>query len=256
MAELLIVDSCKETRREIRFLIENSQYNFLTIYESSVAKRGLMLLKQSQPSALLLDLSLPDMDGLAFGKLALEMYPDLPIIVVSQIKMFELAQQTINAGFSAYLLKPLSKNELLGTFERVLDSKIIKEVNQSLNEGEKFITDLRNPIESAVQYIQLNFSEQITLKNLADLVYLSPSYFSKLFKDETGFTFVEYLAWIRVQKAKDMLRMSLLPIDVIANNTGFNNSGYFATTFRRLEGKTPSQYRDQFYWKGRSKQTG
>ena len=248
LAELLIVDSDKESCNDIRTIVENSQYNFLSIYESSTAQRAQLLLKQSQPSAMVIDLSLSDMDGLTFGQNALELYPDLPIIVVTQIKMFELAQQAINAGFASYLLKPLSKSELITTFERVLDPKLSKELNQSI-QNKQFRTDLRRPIESAIQYIQLNYHEPLTLKNLADLVYLSPSYFSKLFKEETGQTFVEYLSWIRVQKSKDMLRMSSLPIDVIANNTGFNNSGYFATTFKRIVGKTPTQYRDRFNWK-------
>ena len=256
MAELLIVDSDKETRNEIRSLVETSQYNFLSIYESSFAQRGLTLLKQSQPSALILDLSLPDMDGLDFGRMALELYPDLPIIVVTQIKMFELAQEAINTGFAAYLLKPLLRDILLNTFERILDPSLSKEVNQAIRQTEEFSNDLRKPIESAIHYIQLHYNEPLTLKHLADLVYLSPSYFSKLFKEETNTTFVEYLASIRVQKAKGMLRMSSLPIDVIANNTGFKNSGYFATTFKRMEGRTPTEYREKFYWKRNKKGIG
>ncbi|MGG3007396.1 MULTISPECIES: helix-turn-helix domain-containing protein [Geobacillus] len=94
----------------------------------------------------------------------------------------------------------------------------------------------------------MNYGYSLTLKEVADQVYLSPSYFSRLFKEEVGMTFVEYLSFVRVQKAKSLLRFSSLPIEVIAHNTGFSNPGYFATTFKKIVGKTPSEYREQFYF--------
>ncbi|CAH0343909.1 helix-turn-helix domain-containing protein [Bacillus sp. CECT 9360] len=249
MAELLIVDNDQLARKEICTIVNESKYNFLSVYESSTVQRGLLLLKQSQPSALIIDLSLPDMDGFQFGRTALQLYPTLPIIIVTQLKMFELVQKAMNAGFASFLLKPLSKNELLETFDRVLAPEISSQVHYGINNvSGEFITDLKNPIESAIQYIQLNYGEALTLKSISNKVYLSPSYFSRLFKEETGMTFVEYVTFVRVQKAKGMLRLSSLPIEVIANNTGFANSSYFATAFKKLVGKTPTEYREQFHW--------
>jgi two-component system, response regulator YesN len=246
LSELIIVDNDKQSRKEVCSLIGESKYRFLSIYESSSASRAMLLLKQSKPSALMIDLSLPDMNGIAFGKTALQLYSDMPIIVMTQLKMFDLVQASINAGFMGYLLKPLATNELIETLDRVLIPVLSKNVNQAMNR-EEFTVDLKNPIGSAIHYIQLNYSEPLTLKGLADKVYLSPSYFSRMFKEDTGMTFVEYLSFIRVQKAKGLLRMSSLPIEVIANNSGFANSGYFATAFKKLLGITPSEYRDKFY---------
>lgn len=249
MAEILIVDTDKRSINEVADIVKNSDYSYLRIFTSSNVQRSMTLLKQSPPNALIIDASLPDIDGITFGKTALQLYPGLPIIITTQLKMFEVAQSAINAGFVAYLLKPLSRDDLLETFDRVLKPSLKKEVNQTDTDSYNgFDSDLRKPIQSAVHYIQLHYNEQLTLKGVADRVYLSPSYFSKLFKDEMEMTFVEYLSWIRIQKSKNMLRMSSLPIDVIANNTGFANSSYFATTFKKVEGKTPSQYRDQFLW--------
>ncbi|PLT35374.1 helix-turn-helix domain-containing protein [Bacillus sp. V5-8f] len=249
MAELLIVDNDLMARKEICSIVQESKYHFLSVYESSTVQRGLLLLKQSQPSALIIDLSLPDMDGIQFGRTALQLYPTLPIIVVTQLKMFELVQQSMNSGFASFLLKPLSKNELIETFDRVLAPEISSQVHYGINNASgEFITDLKNPIESAIQYIQLNYGDALTLKDISNKVYLSPSYFSRLFKEETGMTFVEYVTFVRVQKAKGMLRLSSLPIEVIANNTGFANSSYFATAFKKLVGKTPTEYREQFLW--------
>ncbi|MFC0471231.1 DNA-binding response regulator [Halalkalibacter kiskunsagensis] len=249
MADLLIVDNDKVAINEIASIVQKSKYRFLSIYKSNTAKRGMLLLKQSQPSALILDLSLPDMDGIKFGRAALQLYPSLPVIVVTQLKMFNLAQNALNSGFSSYLLKPLTKNELIETFDRVLTPTISKEINQGLKSNQALSTDLTNPIESAIQFIQNQYHETLTLKQVSDKVYLSPSYLSRLFKEETGMTVVEYLLFVRVQKAKDLLRLSSLPIEAIAHHTGFANPSYFATAFKKLVGKTPSEYREQFHWK-------
>lgn len=249
MAEILIVDSDEESRQAVRSIIEESQYYYLSIYESETAHRGGLLLKQNQPSVMILDLSLPDMNGIAFGKMAKELYPQLPIIVLSHLKMFELVQESMNAGFCSYLLKPIAKHELLATFDRLMISELSRETRQFMGEGaaaKKFETDLGNPIETVIRYIQLKFQESITLQEAADLVYLSPSHFSRLFKSETGITFVEYLTQYRVEKSKSLLKMTTLPIEVIASNTGFASAGYFSTTFKRMVGQTPSEYRSQF----------
>ncbi|WP_026691829.1 helix-turn-helix domain-containing protein [Peribacillus kribbensis] len=248
MAELLIVDNDQMARQEVSCKIRESKYHFLSIYEASTVQRGSLLLKQNQPSALIMDLSLPDMDGIQFGRTALQLYPTLPIIVLTQLKMFELVQKAMNSGFSSYLLKPVSKNELIETFDRVLAPEISSQVHYGINHSSgEFVTDLKNPIDSAIQYIQMNYGESLTLKAISNRVYLSPSYFSRLFKEETGMTFVEYVMFVRVQKAKGMLRLSSLPVEVIANNTGFANSSYFATAFKKLVGKTPTEYREQFH---------
>lgn len=248
MAEVLVVDNDKMTRKKIKAFIEESKFRFLTILEANTAERGMILLKQNRPSTLILDLSLPDMDGMKFGRSALQLYSDLPIIVVTQLKMFELVQEAMNSGFLAYLLKPLSKSELHRAFDRVLPIGLNREIHQTIKGNHHFSTDLKNPIESAIQFIQMNYCYSLTLKQVADQVYLSPSYFSRLFKEEVGMTFVEYLSFVRVQKAKSLLRVSCLPIEVIANNAGFSNPSYFATTFKKMVGKTPSEYRDQFYF--------
>jgi two-component system, response regulator YesN len=251
LAEILIVDNDKDTRKEIRTFIEESKFRFLTIYEANTAQRGMILLKQNRPSTLILDISLPDMDGIKFGRSALQLYSDLPVIVVTQLKMFEFVHEAINSGFSAYLLKPLSKNELYQTLDRVLPQGLNQTLNQTIDIHNNFSSDLKNPIESAIQFIQMNYRNSLTLKEVADKVYLSPSYFSRLFKEEVGMTFVEYLSFVRVQKAKSLLRFSSLPIEIIANHAGFANPGYFATIFKKIVGKTPREYRDKFQFQER-----
>lgn len=258
MADLLLIDSDEQSRHIVRSIIKESQYNYLSIHESDTAERARILLRQIRPKIVILDISLPDMNGIDFGRNVKGQYPKLPIVVISHLKMFDLIQECMNAGFSSYLLKPVSKYELLTSLDRLLVFELGKEVRHLMEEGttnEKFETDLGNPIETVMRYIHQNFHEPITLQDVAGLVYLSPSHFSRLFKMEIGITFVEYLTQYRIEKSKGLLRMTTLPIDVIANNTGFSSAAYFSTTFKRMVGQTPSEYRSrfQFFIQGQQK---
>ncbi|MDQ0341005.1 YesN/AraC family two-component response regulator [Caldalkalibacillus uzonensis] len=248
MADILMVDDDLESRLTVRSVIKESQYQYLSFREEQSVKDALLHLKHHQPVLVIIDLSLPDGNGLELGKAALELYPQLPVMVITQLQMFETVQECINAGFAAYYLKPVTKFELLTTFNRLLKFRLSRETHQFMNNtsAQSVQTDLANPIKTAIHYIQAHYSEPITLNELADKVYLSPSHFSRLFKEETGTTFVEYLTSYRIEKSKSLLKMTSLPIEVIANNIGFTSASYFATTFKRIEGMKPSEYRKLF----------
>jgi two-component system response regulator YesN len=101
-------------------------------------------------------------------------------------------------------------------------------------------------IEKAKEYIHLKFAmSDLTLDKVAATVNVSPNYFSFLFNQETGMTFIEYLTEIRMEKAKDYLRCSSRKITEIGFLVGYQDSHYFSYIFKRTQNCTPSEYRLQ-----------
>lgn len=98
-------------------------------------------------------------------------------------------------------------------------------------------------ISQVTQYIMANHSNSITLTDAAEYMHLSPSWFSSKFKTCTGLGFREYLTRIRVQKACEMLLDTNLSITQIAMDTGFNDSNYFGSAFKKVVGVSPRNYR-------------
>ncbi len=99
-------------------------------------------------------------------------------------------------------------------------------------------------IEQAKEYINQNFDmSDLTLDQVASTVNLSPNYFSSLFNQETGMTFIEYLTNIRMEKAKDYLRCSGKKITEIGFLVGYLDSHYFSYIFKKTQNCTPSEYR-------------
>ncbi len=93
------------------------------------------------------------------------------------------------------------------------------------------------------KYIQENFHRPISIKELANNVSLSPSYFLKMFKKNANTTPTEYIISIRLSNAKQLLSESNLTIAQIAEACGFNDASYFSYYFRRCFGIKPSEYR-------------
>ncbi|ANE48198.1 hypothetical protein SY83_20015 [Paenibacillus swuensis] len=101
-----------------------------------------------------------------------------------------------------------------------------------------------DPIHKAIEYLARHYQEPVTLKEVADQVYLNPAYFSTLFKQRTGKSFVEYWTDMRVDDAKKRLAYSNEKIAVIAERTGFSNIRHFNRVFKNITGTTPNHYRD------------
>lgn len=101
-------------------------------------------------------------------------------------------------------------------------------------------------IDQAKEYMHLNFAmSELTLDKVASTVNVSPNYFSSLFNQETGRTFIEYLTDIRMEKAKEYLRCSGRRITEIGFLVGYQDSHYFSYLFKKTQNCTPSEYRLQ-----------
>lgn len=98
--------------------------------------------------------------------------------------------------------------------------------------------------EKVIRYINRNLQNKITLKELADYAGLSPYYFSRLFKKETGHSPLEYVALSKINYSKLMLRTSKMPISEIAETLGYSSTASYINAFKARRGLTPKKYRD------------
>ncbi|MBN1409417.1 MAG: helix-turn-helix transcriptional regulator [Spirochaetales bacterium] len=98
-------------------------------------------------------------------------------------------------------------------------------------------------IDDVVAYVENNYSETFTLEDLSGRCGLNPSYFSRAFKEKTGFNLFEHINHIRIQKACALLKKSELPIIEIAYAVGYNNLSFFNRYFKRIMKVSPREYR-------------
>lgn len=108
---------------------------------------------------------------------------------------------------------------------------------------------LSKPIAQCVDYIYSHINERLSLQLLADYTNLSPSYLSRLFKQNLGVSVSDYIRDKKIEKAQNLLRYSESSFIDIANYLAFSSQSHFIQTFQHYVGLTPKQYRDRYYKK-------
>ncbi len=96
-----------------------------------------------------------------------------------------------------------------------------------------------------VQYINNHYSEPISISFISKHYYISSFYLSRIFKEATGFTFLEYLTSIRIKEAQKLLTDSELKVSIISDIVGIGSISQFNRVFRRITGMSPMEYRNQ-----------
>lgn len=112
------------------------------------------------------------------------------------------------------------------------------------NMVEKKVEKSTKVIDAAKEYILKNYNRDISLDDVSREVNISPYYFSKLFKDDTGAGFIEYLTNIRIEKAKELISGTEYSMKEICQMVGYTDPNYFSRSFKKKVGVTPTEYKE------------
>lgn len=121
--------------------------------------------------------------------------------------------------------------------------KKITEVCRNINSKQGEQTE--GIVTKAKQYIDANYQKDITLDDVSKMVNISPYYFSKVFKEEVGENFIEYLTKVRIANAKEFLKNPVLSVKEVCAMAGYSDPNYFSRIFKKYEGFTPSEFRER-----------
>lgn len=152
------------------------------------------------------------------------------------LSMFDIIRKSIDvdgihvAEFSNFLVQAL-----------VVKFRIIIEKNGDVKQIKEPSLAIKVKI-----YIDKNYNENISLKSIAEAVNANQYYLSHIFKEETGFSPMQYVTRRRIGEAQNLLINTQLSITEIAANVGYNNSNYFQNVFKKIVGYTPGSYRKRW----------
>jgi two-component system response regulator YesN len=186
------------------------------------------------------DLSRNRRDGLKYG---LNVCQQL-VLTVGQLLMELSVQSPELEQAEASLWKALSDKETLGEMRQLLEAYLLAACERI---GEKRTGKVANLVERVRAVIEQNYANgDLTAADIGKAVFLTPTYVSLLFKQETGQTVGEYLTQVRIEKAKELLRDPQYKSYDICHAIGYTDPSYFTKLFKKATGVTPSVYRDNY----------
>lgn len=167
---------------------------------------------------------------------------------------FEYVKRALQLQSVDYVLKPIPYDELQQILQDTVtrihqkrrDNQILEYGKSRLQMDQESLReespDARELAQQTVDYINLNFSEDISIEVLARRVHVSEAYLSRIFRRYTGRTIIEYLTEKRMFYAAELLRDPRVSVGKAAIESGYNNYPYFTQVFKKTYGITPSQY--------------
>jgi two-component system, response regulator YesN len=247
---ILIVDDEQTTRQGLKKTLEIWSAGRFEIMSAADGPEAYDICSKKKIHLMITDVCMLEMNGLMLLKHLKETGHNFVVIIVSGHAEFEYAQEAIRLWVINYILKPISKqklieaveyaleteanNEKIGYMEKVSDKELLKIDREQVS---------NSSVKKAMAYVDNQLDQQISLKEVADIVHLNASYFSVLFKEQSGLTFSEYVTRKRLQSAKKLLLTTDLSIDEIALKAGYQSAKYFIKVFKEFEEYTPSKYR-------------
>lgn len=248
LANILIVDDNDDMRRYLRTLLADQFF----ILEAADGQSGLQLARESVPDLIVSDVMMPVMDGLQFCKLVKEdlITSHIPVILLTARSEEAQQQEGYECGADAYLTKPFKVGLLIARIHNLLRSrKQLRHIFDGKPEEEERVqlaTQDKLFIDQLKEVFRKNMSNpNLKMDELGDEIGLSRVQMYRKVKVLTGYSPVELLRQMRLQRAFTLLNSTTKTVAEIAYEVGFNTPGYFSKCFREQYGKQPSDLRSE-----------
>ena len=118
----------------------------------------------------------------------------------------------------------------------------IRAVSECLEKTEK--KKYSHVVNEAISYVEKNYKQEISVKTISTELFITPNYFSQIFKSQIGMNFTDYLNKVRIEHAKKYLKDSSMKVYEVAENCGYQNYKYFNMVFKKYTGYSPKEYRN------------
>ena len=251
MTKVLIVDDEKYVRMGIKSDTDWALIGCEVVGEASNGLEALEVAENTRPDLVVSDIRMPKMDGIELAEKLIEKYPNVKVIFLTAYNEFEYARQAVRIGVSDYLLKPFSDGELEGSIQRLLH--LHPNAPASSSELEEQLIPLKKKeevsnryVSAAIEYIEDHYPDSdFSLGALAESMSVSEGHISRLFKAETDISINNSLTKYRIKMAMDYLKDVQVKVYEVAEKVGYQDIAYFSNTFKKLVGKTPSDYQSK-----------
>lgn len=228
---VLIVDDEYLEIEQLRFLIQK-KFPLWNIFEAEDVVTAARIIETESIQLAFIDIHLPGENGLDFSQRLKLKSDQVEVVIVSAHQDFSYAKKAIQAEVLDYLVKPVIEQELYQVIDKFLTEN-------------KHVVAKSAHVQFVIKKIETHFAKKLSLQDIAVEIPVNSSYLSRLFSEEIGSPFQEYLLAYRIHQAKRMLvKHADWSINRVAEEAGFSTQHHFSNVFKKLEGITPRRFKE------------
>ena len=250
MYRLLIVDTNPVSCQSIRYLLDWSRYGFSCVMTSYSFADAVSKAIDLQPHVAIVDIKLGDQWGYDLASHLRSMGIKTIFCMIADSEDPHYMRKSMQAGARDYLLKPVNTKELRSFIERMIVSELHgtlqertaakPELDPVLQKEPSCFSRITNKI---ILFVRINYSHSPSLTSIAESFNMSSKYIGRVFMNDTGMKYSEYLMAYRLLEAKRLIINTNEKISVIAGMVGYSQLNNFYTQFRNYFGVSPSSLR-------------
>lgn len=257
--KILIADDEMISRVTIQRMIKNYCPWAEGVEEVSSGRQAVEKAREMDADVVLMDIEMPEMNGLEASRLIKEWKEDCIIIFLTAYATFQYAKQAISLGAAEFLVKPVEPEELKAVLERGRKQVYHRESEQEAIPHSESVSPVDEDMKASGSragkitqegklYMDLHYMDDIGVDTMARMYQVSPNYFNKMFKQTYNVSCKEYLINIRVKHAMEYLENPALTIREAGIMAGYEDSNYFTRIFKKKTGMTPLEYRNKCFF--------
>ncbi|MBM7715718.1 YesN/AraC family two-component response regulator [Bacillus thermophilus] len=234
---ILVLDDEPIELEQLEFLV-HLHYPKWSIYKALYGSEAIKLAEQMVEvedsfQLALMDIQLPGMNGLEVATTLKSLMPNMEIIIISAFQNFDYAKRSIHLKVLDYIVKPVIEKELVAALRNFLKTR-------------PEYDNCSDIVRAVIQMVKKHYKEPLRLASIAKELHINVSYLSRLFREEVGINFSDYLLHFRIENAKKMLIQNKnWTILRVAEECGFNSQHYFSSAFKKMVSCTPKEYRNK-----------
>ena len=238
---VIVADDEKLIAENIAMNIERAHLSFRVAGVAHDGAEALQMVETLLPHVVFSDIKMPVMNGLELFSILSERRPEIRKVIISGYDDFQLVRDAMQSQTFDYLLKPVNRDELRQTLEKLYAllcgerCAISAETSQSP----------RQIAETVQEYIRRNFADPLDFTEIAGRYGFSGSYLARIFHIQAGVSPRQYLIDCRIFAAKKLLADTELMVNEVGSRVGYADAYYFSKVFKQNTGMSPIQYRKQ-----------
>lgn len=239
MYRMIFVDDEDLIREFFSEMMDFSSLGFELAAVLDSAEAALTYLEQHPDiDVVITDIKMGQMSGLDLCEALHQKNPALTLILLTGYRNFEYAQRAIRQNVFDYLVKP-------STYADV--ENLLVRLKEHLDQEKRTESPASPHYSDVVQMMQKlakeHFTQNFSLENAAEALSMNSAYLSRLFKQQCGQTYSDYLVSLRIERAKELLADPTVKVYEIGYEIGYKNTQHFYKVFKQLTGMTPTEYR-------------